>query len=243
MIKFLLELALTVWRSIRKPVGVPVPIPAEPAANADRGFYLDARQIRVVRGLRGAYEAAVKLVGGLPWQALAAIHYRENEFALRSTTPGGPFQLDPGGEGPDLRRRIEAYEDLVRKAYGIDGGSIETDLAFAALVAAHELRGKIRTELTRDEIADGDVLADALWGYNGRAPFHTSTGTADDKDWSWRWSPYVANDPKRGVVLRLRGTIPDASVPGGRRAIDRPDGRPGAFVVYRELIDRGGELA
>jgi hypothetical protein len=225
-----------------------MPAPAAISAASGSGaqapdFYLHSRQLQAVRDLRSAYETAVRIVGGLPWQAIAAVHFREAEFAQRSTIPGGPFQLDPGGTGQELQERIEAYVAAVCKQYDVypAPGGIETDFALAAVVAAHELRSKVRAEIAAGCLVDGEVLADALWGYNGRSKYHTASGQPDGES-SWRYSPYVSNDPKRGVVLRIRGTVPDATVQGGRRMIDRPDPRPGAMIVYRELLARASEL-
>jgi len=264
-LKPLLSLAGALWRAIGGvggpgaqtpptgpaggPVGGsgPIPAPAAPPAPAGSGaqspdFYLHSRQLQAVRELRGAYETAVRIVGGLPWQAIAAVHYREAEFAQRSTIPGGPFQLDPGGTGQELQERIEAYVQAVRDKYGLlEGGTIDSDFWLAAVVAAHELRSKVRAEIAAGSVVDGEVLADALWGYNGRSRYHTASGLPEGES-SWRYSPYVSNDPKRGVVLRIRGTVPDATVQGGRRMIDRPDPRPGAMIVYRELLARASEL-
>ena len=58
-------------------------------------------------------------LGEIPWQALAAIHYREAEFMMSSKIPGGPFQLDPGGTGDELKRRIEEYVRKVTSTYSM----------------------------------------------------------------------------------------------------------------------------
>ena len=114
--------------------------------------------------------------------------------------------------------------------------------ALWAMLAAEELAGKTRAPVIVGGVVEEDALADALWGYNGRSRHHTP-GLPDPKDMtvnrSWRYSPYVSNDPKRGVTLKIVGTIPDDTQPGGRRRIERVDPRPGALIVYRELAAAG----
>lgn len=181
-------------------------------------------------------------VSGIPWQAMAALHFLEADFTVGPTkTPGGPFQLDPGGVGDVLLERIKAAVAVICAKYTRPIGDIETDFPTAALVAAHHLLGKVRPQPYPDDDFE-TILADAMWGYNGRSKWHTPTGEAGVGVASWRFSPYVVNDPKAGIVLRVRGTIPDDTVPGGRRKIDRPSLRPGGMIVYRELVMRADEL-
>jgi len=215
---------------------------AEPQPAAEQ--YLAKQQISRIRDLRRAYILGCTVVGGgIPWQALAAIHYRENEFGMVSRRPGGPFQLDPGGSEGELTVRIVQRVKDVCQRYGQQYGSIEDNFTVASIVAADELKNKARGVIAKAVLVDEDILADAFWGYNGRASNHTEDGTKDPQRASWCYSPYVANDPKRGVILRLRGTVPDDTVPGGRRRIDVEDQRPGALIIYRELVSRAAELA
>lgn len=213
---------------------------AETAPN----WYLSQQQITRIRYLRPAYTLGCTVVGGgIPWQALAAIHYRESEFQMISSRPGGAYQLDPGGSGADLKARITAHVKEICQRYGQQYGSIEENFTIASVVAADTLKGKARGVIATAGAVDEDMLGDALWGYNGRSASHTADGTKDAEKASWTYSPYVANDPQRGISLRLRGTVPDDSVPGGRRKIDIVDQRPGALTIYRELVSRAAELA
>jgi len=206
--------------------------------------YLTKQQMLWVKDLRPAYILGCTVVGGgVPWESLAAIHYRENEFGMVSRRPGGPFQLDPGGSDGELKDRITRHVHDVCQRYGQQYGSIEDNFTVACIVAADELKNKARGVIAKAGVVDGDILADAFWGYNGRASNHTESGTKDPAKAHWCYSPYVANDPKRGVILRLRGTVPDDTVPGGRRRIDIEDQRPGALIIYRELVSRAAELA
>ena len=235
----------------------PAPAPANPAPISPwprptpAEYYLTGSEISKVREFRPAYETAADAVGivpgstpsaRLPWQALAALHYMEARFLSRVKTPGGPFQLDPGGTGDELLRRIRGQVADICGKYNRPIGDIETDFATAVLVAAHHLIGKVRIQPYPDDDLD-TILADAFWGYNGRAKFHTATGESAGGPPSWQYSPYVNNHPKAGRSFRVQGTIPDDTVPGGRRRIDRVSTSPGALIIYQELIARDSELA
>lgn len=210
--------------------------------------YLGAGQVARVKQYLPEYTKACHTVNALiPPLALACIHYRESEFDTKSTIPGGPFQFDPGGSGKgEVQKRIWDATVKICKKYGVKAEDIETTFSTACLVAAHELSSKIRGSIRSvDGTVDEDVLADALWGYNGRADCHTEafqTGQGSE-ELSWQWSSYVAGDPQNGKTLKIRGTVPDANAPNGRKLIEHPDLRPGALIVYRELVSRSKELA
>jgi hypothetical protein len=225
-----------------------VPTPPQPA------FYLSNAQIAKIKTHLPTYQRACDLVKIGPTILMAGIHYREAEFAVTSRVPGGPFQLDPGGVGDDLRVKIDAYVAKVCKTYGVpaDGPAvIETDFFVACLVAAHELKDKIRpkpTDFSAPVTLEGDVLANTVWGYNGKSRKHVPAGVEPDpKDAfinrSWKYSPYVSNDPKNGSSIRMTGTMPDPNDPNKRISIDRVDTRPGVLAIVRELTARQAELA
>jgi hypothetical protein len=214
---------LAAYRQVQGPA---VSTPTKP-----RQTYLTDAQIAKIRELRPDYEFAVNKVKGFPWQVMAALHYREAEFAKTSKIPGGAFQLDPGGTGTDLRAAIDNYANKVCDNYGVPHGNIETDFNISCLVAAFEFKTKIR-------FPGEDGIADAFWGYNGRAKFHTPSGDpADPAGNSWHYSSYVSNDPKNGIVLNIRGTMPTPDGKG-RVQINKPDPRPGALIIFREVCER-----
>lgn len=227
------------------PASIPADPPSEPVQN-----YLSSREIAAVKKYRPVYEWAVKTVkSDIPWQVMAAIHYRESSFSLKGEEPWcGPFAIDPGGDTGTLSTRIAAHVSKIVNKYGLSptiyDQPLDENFSTAALVGADELKEKIRTPLVGGTGGiDLVALADAIWGYNGRSQFHTPSGNPDPGQSSYKYSPYVSNDPHRGIKLRLKGTVPDPTVQGGRRRIDVEDQRPGAMAVYRELVARETELA
>jgi len=197
--------------------------------------YLTDRDMERVRAHLPAYRLAAGRAG-VPVLALPAIHYREcgllpTLYSVRTGQAvwnwGGPFMLDRGGRNVDeFRRRIRSYEREVAARYLVRPvPRVRDDLAFAALCAAHELRGKARGRFfDRRGRVDLDVLADAFWGYNGRSA----------RARSWRDAAYVSNDPKR----RRRFKVRVRTSTGIMTYLDR---RPGALVIYYELQRRMGE--
>lgn len=227
----------------------PVPVPADPPSPSVQN-YLGTREIAAVKKYRPVYEWAVKTVqSDIPWQIMAAIHYREASFLLKGEEPWcGPFAIDPGGDTGTLSIRIAAHVSKTVNKYGLSptvyDQPLDENFSTAALVGADELKGKIQRPLKGVTGGiDLVALADAIWGYNGRSRFHTPSGNPDPGQSSYEYSPYVSNDPHRGIKLRLKGTVPDPTVPGGRRRIDIEDQRPGALAVFRELVARSAELA
>jgi hypothetical protein len=224
------------------------------------GNYLSAAQVATVRRLRSAYQNAFQVIGPdwAPWETLAAIHYREAAFAERSKVPGGPFQLDPGGTGDELKRRIAAEVARIGGLYKLTLGDIETDFETAAIVAAHGLKERLRVKAVRsDGTLDESIIAWAFFRYNGLGAMIEDPATLEkyryysEKGQTGRgslatdplWSPYVSNDPLAGRVLKMRATMPDAKDPTKRVIIHRDDPRPGAMIVFRELRTRAAELA
>ena len=210
-------------------------------------YYLDAHQMATVARLRPFYESAVQMVVGIPWEVLAAIHYRESEFACKMSGGEaicGPYAFDVGNASNSERENLEGYVERCVKAvcaqYNLPYQTLNNDFRLASVVAANEFKTKMRGDAVRDGRLTDEVVADAFWGYNGRSKYHTADGNPNPNLSTYLFSPYVSNDPKRGVVLRLRGTIPDGK--GGRTHIDTTDERPGAMIIYRELIARRAEI-
>jgi hypothetical protein len=159
---------------------------------------------------------------GLPNGTLACIHFREAGLK-RTSNIGGPFMLDLGPlDNPkEFARRIRAHEAKIAKKYGYRSGArVSADFRFAALVAADELKSK-----ARKTVAPNDRLADALWGYNGRASWYQT----------FKDSPYVWNDPKRGIHLVKKYRKPDGEM------VEFVDSRPGAMVIFQEIRRARGE--
>lgn len=165
----------------------------------------------------------------VPWQMLAAVWYREHSLTLGNN----PFQFDPPPTHAKILGLLQSYTDYKPLAYSID------NFYFASILAACELRSKCRYPLVMiqnfqqhvDEVQfktlqviavdqSDKAVADAFYGYNGRAygdnPFN---------------SPYVANElDELHHNMHFRGET-------NGQWIDIIDTRPGAFVVYKQLVE------
>lgn len=202
--------------------------------------YLTAKHISMIAGFMPIYRWAAGLVGEMTPLMIVPLHIREADLKRTAKIPGGPFQFDPGGT-KGLRQRIKEHVEKVCVRYGQSYEPVNESFEIAALVAADWLKYKSRGKsLAIRNQGQSERLADAFWGYNGRSGWHTADGKYDHGRKSWRFSPYVVNDPKRGVLLRLKGTLPDGK--GSRVTIDRIERRPGALVLYQEMKRRLPEL-
>jgi hypothetical protein len=201
--------------------------------------YLTERDLATIRALWREYVWAVGKVG-LPvlWSfGLAGIHYRES--GLRADAPGepgGPFCLDPAGEG-DQKNAIVEYAHGICKKYSHNATdlSLERDFSTAALVAAHELKGKANRPITDDWPAIGLAVA----RYNGFPRCYNErwqTGQGSEAP-SVLFHPYASNDPANGRHLFRIGSLlkPDGSTVYLEKA---PDRNAGAMIIARELRDR-----
>lgn len=180
---------------------------------------LTDRQIDRIRQVKHVFEKAQTLTG-VPWQAIAAVWYRESFSVTPPKTPGGPFQFDPVLNPVTQRMLLKRFTQLsdAEIEHYVNKGC--NDFEAGAIYAACWLRLKTKPVITSD-VSD-DLIKDAFYGYNGRA-----YGSADR-------SPYVMNgfDSKHKEMV-LRGTIPDGK--GGRKLVEIVDKRPGAFTVYKQL--------
>jgi hypothetical protein len=214
--------------------------------------YLTAKQIARFRKNWPDYLWAGRKVGGVPAIAMAGVNwretggkrearvyggagYKEKGNKRESHIEGGWCQLDMGGNRKTHRARVQKEAERICKLYGVVAGDLDTDFQTGAIVCAHILKTKSRK---RPMILNRHVVwanvAWRQWAYNGRSKYHTKTGKPSKELRSWRWSCYVSNDPKRGVRLRIRGTMPNPKGKG-RIRINREDKRPGALVISREL--------
>ena len=201
-----------------------------------REYYLSQKQLARLEANLPDYQWAVELVGAVPALALAAVNYRETGGRRTVKRRGGWCQMDWAGA---TVQALQARAAKICRRYGVPAGKLATNFRTGCLVCAHILKLKSKT---RPIFINGVVmiphLAWALWAYNGRSSYHTPDGKRDRARRHWKFSPYVSNDPKRGVVLQLKGTVPG---PAGKRIkIDRVDRRPGALVIYQELDERLG---
>lgn len=154
---------------------------------------------------RRVYELAAS-ENSLPWEMLAAVHYREHSNDPSSPNPEGPFQLTSysdelnAGRVPTYKGRPVTRADI-------------TGFTTSAKLAADILQAKVSRRLTPEP--DDSLVMDALFRYNG-----TSYGSADR-------SPYVMNNfDLNHQNMRIRGKL----YGGGQ--VDTIDTRDGAFTVY-----------
>ncbi|WP_303674760.1 hypothetical protein [Vampirovibrio chlorellavorus] len=180
---------------------------------------LSESQIERIRQVKHVFEKVERLTG-VPWQAVAAVWYRESFSVTPPKTPGGPFQFDPVLQPETICNLLKFFTRLSSAEIEQYASKGINDFETGALCAACWLRLKTKPVITPE--ASDEVIKDALYGYNGRA-----YGGADK-------SPYVMNgfdQTHRDMVLR--GTIPDGR--GGRKWVEIVDKRPGAFTVYKQL--------
>lgn len=156
----------------------------------------------------------------LPWQVLAAIHYREaNNDPNSDLQAGNPF-----GGGTQ---------------YSTQGA--QTDLLSSAVNAGQLLQqkaqdGLFHTKITADN-PNPEVIKDALYGYNGRAQVYADQAASlgfDPKTQPYEGSPYVMNEYDT-IHTDMKIVTKDFG------SLDGIDTRYGAFTVYSRLSgDCGG---
>lgn len=167
------------------------------------------------RQLKAIYE-----ITRVPPEYLFAIWFRES-LSFASPGPGGPFQFDPP--------RPITYVAAVLRHWRVQMAArpVEECWFTAALCAADFLQQKAGSRIG-GYATPWAVLADAAWGYNGRAYG------------SWQRSPYVSNDPANGVRLRIVGSVINAD--GQRVPVNVEDRRAGVMPLYRELLHHSGAV-
>lgn len=183
---------------------------------------LSPEQLQKIAVVKIAFTRAEALTN-IPWQLIAAIWYRESFSITPPTTPGGPFQFDPLPATSVLQALLKTYtiapdtvvhDLLVKGVNDFTAGAV-----FCACWLAHQCKFDLKTNHT--DIA----IRDACYGYNGRAwgPHPES-------------SPYVNNEfDQMHHAMSIRGSVP--MIGGGRKWISTVDQRPGAFTVYKQLVD------
>lgn len=179
---------------------------------------LTPQQIEKIISVKTILQQAENLIG-VPWQAIAAIWYRESFSIAPPATPGGSFQFDPFPAPKVITALLSEY--CLGNIEPSEFNPYET-FKHAVILAACWLRHQCKFNLKEDH--SDAALKDAFYGYNGRAwgPYPES-------------SPYVYNNfDLQHTNMPIRGSIPTAT---GRKFISTIDRRPGAFTVYRQLVD------
>jgi len=178
---------------------------------------LSNKEVQRAFGLKPVYFKAQSLTG-VPWQLLAAIHYRERS---QSTTASNPYQFDKVlTDTSSTRRRFlySKYSTLTQTQTNEYIAAGINSFEAATVLAACFVKDK-RANLHYPSDFTDETIKLLLWAYNGRA-----YGGPDR-------SPYVMNgydENHRDMIIQ--GTVDGKPIPP---TIDR---RPGAFVVYRQLV-------
>ncbi len=153
----------------------------------------------------------------VPWQLLAAVHYRETDF---STTEPNLFQIT-GYSGPS---------DFLSQA-----------IAAGNFLQNHSVPGNLpnhRSPLQQSG-TEPEEIKDTLYSYNGRASAYADQAAQlgfNKKTQPYEGSPYVMND--FDAIHTNMGIITGQSGPS---TIDGVDTRLGAFTVYAYLLGVSGE--
>lgn len=160
---------------------------------------------------------------GVPWEMLAAIHYRETNFSHNNPSNGqGIFQFVNGDGGP-------------YPAGAVSDENFYRQLKFMAskLQSDYVYRGSINRE-RRPLVANEQnttLVKDVLYSYNGRTSLYANQASVygfSPTTQPFEGSPYVMNrfDCQRsrmGIITRDYGTI------------DGVDTRYGAYTIFSRL--------
>ncbi len=217
-------MALLLFCSLMMAVGVLTPASAHHAADcSDVLTPLSNFVTTGVNNNKSFYERVMNETG-VPWELLAAIHYRETSFS--HTNPGngqGIFQFVNGDGGPYPPGAV-SDEEFVRQ------------LRFMAtkLQDDYVWRGKIPRERRKLQPNEQNIaiVKDTLFSYNGRAGAYIDQASHFGYNPSlqpYEGSPYVMNRfdcprARMGIITRDYNT-----------GIDGTDTRYGAFTIFARL--------
>lgn len=161
---------------------------------------------------------------GVPWEMLAAIHYRETNFSHTNPTNGqGIFQFVNGNGGP-------------YPAGAVSDGEFVRQLRFMANSVQNDYVNRGSAPRERRKLVPNEpntaIVKDTLFSYNGRSSLYADQAQHFGYNASaqpYEGSPYVMNRfdcprARMGIITRDYG-----------RGIDGTDTRYGAFTVYARL--------
>lgn len=183
------------------------------ADDCSRSTGLNPADLSRIARLRPIYERAA-LKHNVPWEALAAIHYREGSNSLTHSVISGRAIGTPE---PDQGNKVYAsFEETA-----VDGARI--------------LKAKSGGKLTADTV-DPAITKDAFFGYNGRAGIYkdqaASLGYDRNKE-GYEGSPYVMNNfDEKHQGLRL--------IKHDHGGLNGPDRRDGAYKIFVGLKKLAG---
>ncbi|MBR3052273.1 hypothetical protein IKG60_01470 [Candidatus Saccharibacteria bacterium] len=194
---------------------------------------LSAAQLQQVEANKPTYEK-IATKYNLPWQLLAALHYREHNFAVDNPANGeGMYQLTS-------LTNHGSNENAFKPAGPVSQEEFERQTDLAAQV----IRGKIGQDI--DLMNNDDNVKRVMFMYNWANPVYVerakNMGFTEEQANNGEGSPYVMNmadaarDPGNakvspywtGLIANLAGKVV-------------ADDRPGAFVVFEALGGGSGE--
>lgn len=165
---------------------------------------------------------------GVPWEMLAAIHYRETNFSHSNPSNGqGIFQFVNGEGGP-------------YPAGAVSNNEFVRQLKFMATKIQTDYVSRGSTPRERRQLVANEqnvaIVKDTLFSYNGRASAYANQASHfgyNSTTQPYEGSPYVMNRfdcarARMGIITRDYGA-----------GIDSADTRYGAFTVFARL--RGDE--
>ena len=196
---------------------------------------LTEAQLAAIEENRPAYEAA-STAAKIPWQLLAAVHYRENKLDRNGKPITDPDRAsDTKSDGPF---------QIVGGNYRLGDDYSDEEFQAAANDAALFILGK--SGVTSIAETDTEIIKYTLFAYNGTAGVYKdqakALGFSEIEANNGEGSPYVMNkvDAKRDPATAAANTWGQIKSDGG--SIGYPANQDyGAFVIYALLagVDTG----
>jgi len=161
---------------------------------------------------------------GVPWEMLAAIHYRETNFSHTNPSNGqGIFQFVNGDGGPYPAGPVS--DDNFYKQLKFMANKLQSDYVWRGSVPRE------RRQLIPNE-QNMAIVKDTLFSYNGRASAYANQAASygyNSTTQPYEGSPYVMNRfdcprARMGIITKDYAT-----------GIDSQDTRYGAFTVFARL--------
>lgn len=214
--------------SIYRTLQAPLYDPASPeCTQTDIGTAksLPAEILSSINKLKPEYIKASQATG-VPWQLLAAVHYREN-----NNNPNGDLQAGNPIGGP-YTRYSSAYG-----TYGYPKSMAESAEIAAKMLTAISSGGVVKKPVNTAN-PDPEAIKDTLYSYNGRAEVYAQQAAElgfDPNTQPYEGSPYVMNNfdakhQRMKIITRDFG------------GLDGIDTRLGAFTVYSRLGGLSGDI-
>ena len=178
---------------------------------------LSAAQLSTIQQNQNTYQTAGTQVG-VPWQMLAALHYRETGLKLYNPGNGqGAYQITSAGYAP---------------ASSIDQATFLSETIDAANFLKH-----INPKLSAT--SDANTIKDIFYSYNGRAYDQQAAQNGfNATTQGFEGSPYVMNqaDAKRDPSALGKGETTWGQIKVDHGGIEYPaDSGYGAYVIYADL--------